>query len=370
MRILAIEPYYGGSHRAFIDGWIARSRHDWTLLTAPANKWKWRMRHSAVTFADEAARRAADGQAWDALFCSSMLNLAEFRGLAPASARDLPSVAYFHENQLTYPVQFESERDYHFGYTNMTSALAASQAWFNSAFNRDAFLAALPAFLKRMPDYHMPDAPARVLAKSRIEAPAVAPIAPRDGPRPPGPARLLWAARWEHDKNPGLWFDALRELARRGVAFRASVIGEQFEREPPAFADGRRDLADFIDLWGFQPSRAAYETALRAADIFVSTADHEFFGITAVEAMRAGCYPLLPNRLAYPDLLAGGEWDSAAFLYDGGAKALADRLEGLCGRIAAGRLWGAAPDALSRAMARFIWDARAPALDNAIQTLA
>ncbi|MGM0378085.1 MAG: tRNA-queuosine alpha-mannosyltransferase domain-containing protein, partial [Bacteroidota bacterium] len=34
-----------------------------------------------------------------------MLNLAEFSGLADESVRRLPKISYFHENQLTYPVQ-------------------------------------------------------------------------------------------------------------------------------------------------------------------------------------------------------------------------------------------------------------------------
>jgi hypothetical protein len=32
MRILALEPFYGGSHQAFLDGWRARSRHTWSLI--------------------------------------------------------------------------------------------------------------------------------------------------------------------------------------------------------------------------------------------------------------------------------------------------------------------------------------------------
>ena len=38
------------------------------------------------------------------------------------------------------------------------------------------------------------------------------------------------------------------------------------------------------------------------ADIALSTADHEFFGISMVEAAMAGCYCLVPNRLSYPEL--------------------------------------------------------------------
>ena len=78
------------------------------------------------------------GEGWDVVFCSDMLDLAQFRGLAPSAVHRLPAVAYFHENQLTYPVRFEKERDLHFGLTNLTTALAASAVWWSSAFHRDA----------------------------------------------------------------------------------------------------------------------------------------------------------------------------------------------------------------------------------------
>ena len=42
MRILALEPYYGGSHQAFLDGWTAHSRHAFTVLGLPA----WPSSHS------------------------------------------------------------------------------------------------------------------------------------------------------------------------------------------------------------------------------------------------------------------------------------------------------------------------------------
>ncbi|UCC45787.1 MAG: DUF3524 domain-containing protein, partial [Candidatus Zixiibacteriota bacterium] len=45
MQILAVDPYYGGSHKAFLEGWSEVSRHQWRILSLPARKWKWRMRH-------------------------------------------------------------------------------------------------------------------------------------------------------------------------------------------------------------------------------------------------------------------------------------------------------------------------------------
>ncbi len=370
MRILAIEPYYGGSHRAYLDAWIDGSRHRWTLLTLPPYKWKWRMRHGAITFAEEVAERVAAGAGWDLLFCSDMLNLAEFRGLAPPEVAQLPAVAYFHENQLTYPVQYEKERDLHFGITNLTTALAATAVWFNSAFHRETFLAALPSkLLKRMPDYQPFAAVERIRPRSAVYPQGIGRLPSRE-PRREGPLRILWAARWEFDKNPDAFFEALGILRARGVAFRTSVIGEQFKRVPEVFATARESFREQIDLWGHQPSRRDYERALTAADVIVSTANHEFFGVSVVEAIAAGCYPLLPHRLVYPEIVAGfDERRRGECLYDGSPRQLAERLAALAERVAAGELWQGDAEHGIRAVARFSWPQLRPRLDDALEAV-
>ena len=63
LSILALEPYYGGSHRAVLDALAAHVDADWHLLTLPARKWKWRMRGAAITFAEQARQLAADAAA-------------------------------------------------------------------------------------------------------------------------------------------------------------------------------------------------------------------------------------------------------------------------------------------------------------------
>ena len=37
--------------------------------------------------------------------------------------------------------------------------------------------------------------------------------------------------------------------------------------------------------------------------VVISTAHHEFFGISILEAIHAGAFPILPNRLSYPELI-------------------------------------------------------------------
>lgn len=370
MRILALEPYYGGSHRAFVDNWSSISRHDWTVLGLPAHKWKWRMRHGAVTLADRVNELASAGHHWDILFCSDMLNLAEFRGLVADSVSALPAVAYFHENQLTYPVRREEERDLHFAMINFTTALAAREVWFNSAFHRDSFLEALSNFLRRMPDHPMTDKVDQIRGMSSVRPQGINPPPPRAS-REASPAHILWVARWEHDKNPELFFTALRKLVEREVAFRVSVVGQSFDEVPEIFATAPLWLGDRIAQWGFQPTRDDYEKILSEADIVVSTADHEFFGVGIVEAVAAGAFPLLPKRLAYPEIfpqecVTGGP----GVFYDGSLDSLVSSLTKLIEKVGEGSLWGGDSQRLSRKMKPYFWPNLAPVLDLALDEAA
>ena len=370
MNILALEPYYGGSHKAFIKGWSAISRHRWTVLKLPPYKWKWRMRHAAITFADQAKQLCDAGEKWDIILCSDMLNLAEFTGLAPKEIQQLPKVAYFHENQLTYPARFESERDYQFVMTNITTAMAAEKVWFNSAFHRDSFLQAIPVFLGKMPDYQLPDAAERIRAKSAICPQGIAKIKNRDPKRTPGPLRILWAARWEHDKGPEDFFEALKILKNNSIDFRLSVTGQSFRDKPAVFEWAKKYFHKEIDRWGYQKTRTQYEQALTETDIVVSTAAHEFFGISIVEAIAAGAYPVLPNRLAYPQILSlDQDSNRAEFFYDGSAAALADKLQQLAERVQRGGLWGQDENRAATLVEKFQWPKLAPELDERIEKI-
>lgn len=364
MRILGLEPYYGGSHKAFLDGWSDASEHEWTIIELPAYKWKWRMRHSAITLAEQVTERVADGEKWDLAFCSDMLNLAEFIGLAPRAVKDLPTIAYFHENQLTYPKRFESERDYQFAMTNMTTATSADSVWFNSAFHRDSFLEALRDFLQKMPDYQPMRAVEKIAEKALVYPPGIGDVKRRIK-RKPGPVRILWAARWEHDKGPEDFFEALKVLKSKGISFRISVIGQQFREVPEVFDSASKYFGEHIDRWGCRQNRTEYEKTLREADLIVSTAEHEFFGISIIEAIAAGAYPVLPKRLSYPEVLGPGQAeDREGFFYDGSVKGLADRLALLAGRAEKGRLQQQQCPA-AQLVERFRWSNLAPILDKA-----
>lgn len=335
-RVLYLEPFEAGSHRQFGDVLTRGIDADWTRLGLPGRHWKWRMRGAAAYFATEHAD--ALQEPYDVVFASSYVALAELVGLVPRLAA-IPSILYFHENQFAYPSQGgeTAERDNHYGFTQLVSGLAATHLVFNSRYNRHSFLAGGSQLLARMPDAVPPDWIETLRRRSRVLAvPLDLPALeeeelidlPRRAPvRAQGPI-ILWNHRWEHDKGPDVFFALLRRLAERGVPFRLAVCGESYRRRPPVFDEAREALSDRIVHWGHADGRDAYLALLRRAHLAISTAGHEFFGVSVLEATWCGARPLVPDRLAYPELLP------LEHRYVDDA-ALAEETERLC------RLWAA-----------------------------
>ncbi len=305
MRVIVLEPYYGGSHKAFLEGLAAHLPFAFELHTLPARNWKWRMRLAAPYYADLFRKKGrAVGAEPCCLLCSSFVDVAAFRALAPAWLRQLPLFIYFHENQFAYPMQVDHERDYHFALTNYTTALAADHIAFNSRYNLETFLAGCRDLLKKNQDIPLADLEETIVAKTVILHPGVD-FSDIDGagrgPRREIPA-IVWNHRWEHDKNPEMFFEALFELAGQGVRFRLFVLGQSFAAGPAVFEKARRELRDQIVQFGYVRSRQEYISWLQQGALVVSTARHEFYGISVIEAVRAGCRPLLPRRLSYPEI--------------------------------------------------------------------
>ena len=99
-----------------------------------------------------------------------------------------------------------------------------------------------------------------------------------------------------------MFFNALFELDSLEIPFNVIVMGESFQRQPTIFQEAYRRLDKKILHFGYVDSRQEYVRLLTCGDVVVSCADHEFYGIAVIEAVRAGCRPILPRRLSYKEL--------------------------------------------------------------------
>lgn len=312
MRILYLDPFHSGSHALVAQGFAQHTRHDATLITlSSAGGWRWRMRGAAVTFARllwERAQQFGSSSLCDRLIVTDMLDLATLLGFTRELTGGIPVGVYVHENQLTYPLPPGRTRDLAFPWINYTSMLAADAIFFNSAFHRRSFLEALPGLAGRYHDYQEDALRMHIAARSHVLPPGID-LARLDLPDASlrdlsgGPPIILWNSRWEYDKGPITFFEALAALAARGVAFRVIVVGEHINPRAPEFVAAHAWLAPHAIAWGYAPDVMTYRQLLWQADIVVSTAIQEFFGISVIEAMYCGCVPIVPRRLSYPELL-------------------------------------------------------------------
>ena len=300
LKFLFLEPFFGGSHREFARGLVSHSRHRIDLVTLPARFWKWRMRGAALHF----VKKIPSLKSYNGLLTTGLMSLLDFKALSKDSCP--PALTYFHETQLTYPLARGEHMDYQFGFIDITTALAADRVLFNSQTHSDAFFSLLPDFLKMMPEYR----PNWVVEEIRAKAGVLYPgcrfpadeIYGVDSPRE-FPPLIIWNHRWEFDKNPDEFFKALDAALENGAEFRLALLGENYQVRPKAFERARERYGRRIVQYGYVKSREEYFKWLKQGAIVISTAQQENFGIAVIEAVRFGCVPLLPARLAYPEII-------------------------------------------------------------------
>lgn len=359
MRILLVEPYYGGSHRAWADGYAAGSRHDVTLVTHDAQFWKWRLHGAHLTLATEIT---ALDQPPDVVLASSMMNVAGFLGAAREAIGDAPVAVYFHESQFTYPLSPLDRPDETYPMINWSSAAVADLVLFNSEYHRHTFFEQVERFLRQFPDRRHSDLVAEVEKRSVVLSVGI--DASRFAARSePGEAPLLlWNQRWEHDKGPDELVVMMERLMELGLRFHVAVVGERFVSMPPGFDRLPELLGDRLVEFGFLPD-GAYAELLRRADVVVSTAHQEFFGVAVVEAMAAGAFPVLPDRLVYPEHIPPVHRDRCLY------RDADDLVEKVRWAIEHSDDARAIAAELASAMTQFDWTVVAPRYDTALEGL-
>lgn len=300
-RVLLLSAYDADSHAYWRRGLVANlDEFHWTQLTLPPRYFSWRIRGNGLIWS--ASEQDTLTQSYDLVIATSMVDLATLRGLVP-SLGQIPTVVYFHENQFAYPKSEHQHQSLEPQMVNLYSALCADKVLFNSEYNRDSFLAGVASFLRKMPDFVPPHLSEALAEKSTVLPVPIDSAIPTGVPRQvrPDPC-IVWNHRWEYDKGMDRLLLFLRALKQSVGNFELIITGKESRTLPAQIESIRKEFAQELLHCGYCETRTDYLALLAKADFVLSTAIHEFQGIAVMEAVSAGCVPLLPSRLAYPEL--------------------------------------------------------------------
>lgn len=295
-------------------------------------------------------KKISSMKGYSGLIATDMMSLSDFKALCCPSCP--PAMVYFHENQITYPLAPGEGMDFQFGFTNIATALSADRVLFNSQTHSDAFFSGLPGFIRMMPEYEPKWVVEDIRSKSGVLYPGCQFPAERDASvfSDSYPPLIIWNHRWEFDKDPESFFEALDVVRNRGADFRLALLGENFQVVPKPFIRAKERHKDRIIQYGYMESKEEYIAMLKRGTIVISTAQQENFGISVVEAIRYGCIPLLPDRLAYPEIIP--EAFHSDFLYENQS----ELIEKLHFFIENCSHFQEKCEALSEIMGRFAWE--------------
>lgn len=311
-KILLLSGYDAASHRYWRELLANQlTEFEWTQIALPDRFFSWRMKGNSLSFAFE--HKALLTQEYDCLIVTSMVDLTTLRGFIPTLAQ-LPTLLYFHENQFAYPLSndkrasFEQQNQVNFQLSSIYSLLCADRILFNSQFNRTSFYSGADALLLKLPDGIAPDLLDGAKANSRVLSVPIKQKLFCNSSRikqtitSKKPLAIVWNHRWEHDKQPEVLFDALKKLKAANYSFKLHVLGQSFRNEPGCFELAKVIFKDEIVSWGFQ-EKMQYHKILATADIIISTALHDFQGISLLEGIASGCLAIAPDRVVYPEYI-------------------------------------------------------------------
>ncbi|WGL16729.1 DUF3524 domain-containing protein [Microbulbifer bruguierae] len=309
MKVLLLSAYDADSHKRWRRGLVAAiPEWQWTVLTLPPRYFSWRVRGNSLSWG-RGESASVLRQSWDLVVTTSMTDLSSLRGLVPELAR-VPTVVYFHENQFDYPRSEEAVDSVEPQLLNIYTALCGDLLLFNSEYNRTSLLEGAADLLHRLPDFVPKGICAEIAHKSRVLPVPLENAAFDVSQERSSHPTFIWNHRWEYDKGPDILLAALRRFGKQGIPFTVHMVGQQFRRQPSEFAHIRKLLGKLgaMGAWGYQESLADYRRLLGQSHGVISTARHDFQGLAVLEAVAAGCQPLVPDNLAYPEWFGRTGW--------------------------------------------------------------
>ena len=124
-------------------------------------------------------------------------------------------------------------------------------------------------------------------------------------PRRPVPGRLITVGRLASNKNLFALLDAFAAARAAQPSLSLVVVGDGPLRPALQARAAALSLADSV-RWAGEVADAQLRAELSAAELFLSAATYEGFGLALLEAMAAGLVPVVNTIEAFRDVIAEG----------------------------------------------------------------
>jgi alpha-1,3-mannosyltransferase len=121
------------------------------------------------------------------------------------------------------------------------------------------------------------------------------------------PGLLVGVGRIVENKRVDRLITLLARLSESAPAAHLVWVGDDANGQAPALMARARELgvAERVELAG-QLSEPALHSLLARANLFVSTADYEAFGVSTIEAMASGTVPVVTPVGIHPQIVSDG----------------------------------------------------------------
>jgi glycosyltransferase involved in cell wall biosynthesis len=319
IKIAILDPFLGSSHKEVWDNYKKNSTYYVEVYPYSNKNWKLSSGLSAFT---PTLKESFDLSSFDIFLVSEYFDISSFKGMNSFSL-DKKFICYFHENQFEYPVLINDKRDDQYSIINLKNYLCADLVIFNSKWNKESFIKGIKRFRRALPSYfrnQIPDSHTLATREQKKESLVLYPghslskevyteyltknileKTSRDRPNK-DTLKVIWNHRWEHDKGLDLLYNVIEKVSNLdSLDISFDICGEEIgnSRFKNIFSKFGTNLISNI---GFYKSKRSYYEALSKSDVVLSTANHEFYGISILEGVLLGAIPLLPNKLSYPEI--------------------------------------------------------------------